>query len=759
MIKKTLNIYNSHFKNFKNFYLCEKNTKIKNRILCNKVFVIHDGPPYANGRVHLGHCINKIAKDFIMRTKIIFGYKSKFILGWDCHGIPIEKEVSKTYRFNIKKKCLEYSNRIVNEQKKVFDMLSLIDNKGYYKTTDKDIEAKEIKIFHFLLRKKMVKRKNILNYFCFNCNSVLSYHEIEKASCLGIKFSFYSFLIEKKSLSLSSIDKLLFLREFKNSSLSIGYFVNPIYRKIVKIDKEVYNNNINSNNIVDNNTITRLLRYEKVSFKLFHSLKKVCWRHNCFLIKKKSKQFILSINKNIKYNIIREINKVKFFPKNAKDGILNHILQRKYWTISRQRKWGVPMCLFVYKDNILKDKKLYSLIIDNIKKIGIVEWEKLKYSNYANNNIKNIKKIEDTLDVWFDSGLTHMTVLKNQRFDLKFPADIYVEGYDQYRGWFNSSIITSIIINKKLPFKNVFVHGFALDNFNKKLSKSLKNFTDPEIIIKEYGVDVLRFYISYRELTKDIKFSKLDLDSSRLLYVKIRNVFKFIINNTLDYKKTNISLLKPDYYYYIKSKIIINKIIFCLKNFEFVKVIKLIENFFLIDMNFYFNLIRERLYVFKKDSLSRQSAQTVLKHIGIKFSKIMFIFTPFLSYEVSMFLKKHVFLKTWKLHNLKKAYNKYVSLNKVLKLRNNIIKKIPRCFKNTLNKFEVVVFLKHKYNHLFSEINFLKNLFQLSDIRFVKSNINKFYIYRINKFKCIRCWRVYEYLKLDNLCDYCSYII
>ncbi|WDI79243.1 class I tRNA ligase family protein [Candidatus Vidania fulgoroideae] len=763
-MKETLNIIkNSKFKVNINFRKNEIENLKKLNLFSKKkkkIFILHDGPPYANGEVHLGHCINKILKDFILRSKTLFGYYTPFIMGWDCHGIPIEIEVKKKKiknNISFKKECIKYSNLNVEKQKDVFKKLAIYNLVDFYKTTDFKIEEKEIRIFHFLLKKKKIFFKKKKNNWCFICNSTISYHEIVYKKSIGIILFIKDIIIRIKN-----IKKLFFLKKIYTKTKKNSFFINPLTGKKIKIikknkNKKYYKINNNKKKVlyIKNNKIIQFLKNKKLEFKIFKNKVKVCWRHNLFTIIKKTKQFFLKFGNKIKKNINRLVDKLICFPKNAKKNLKKIINNRKEWVISRQRKWGVPMCLFKKKNKFFfkGSKKIYKKLLYNIKKKGIIYWDKEKIVKK-----KNIKKIKDTLDVWFDSGLTHTTVLNRKK--IPYSADLYVEGYDQYRGWFNSSIITSFILYNKLPFKEIFVHGFALDKNGKKMSKSKNNVIKPSYIIDKYGVDILRLYISIRNLKKDIKFSENDIISAKKIYLKFRNTFNFLINNIYNLNKKNNKILDIDKYFYIKTKIKINKIIYNIKKYNFHKAIKIIENFFIKDLsNKFFEILKDRIYILNKNSKSRISAQIVLKYIGKEFSKILFIFTPFLSNETwNFFSKKKVTEKKIGIKKIskKKFYNKW---KKIFVVRKKILDKIIFKDKNYLKKIKIIIKLKKKEYNIFKKYKKeIKYLFLVRKVLIKLSFKNNFkIIMNKNIKKCSRCWRYYK--KIKKTCLICKKII
>ncbi|QSW38006.1 class I tRNA ligase family protein [Candidatus Vidania fulgoroideae] len=685
-----------------------------------KKLVIHDGPPYANGSIHLGHAINKIAKDVIIRKKISIGLRVHYLPGWDCHGLPIEIVVGRN------KKKRDYSNYVkeqINNQIEGLRRLGCIINwKINYKTMDKKLIGKEIEAFFILLnnRKLLIGKKEIK--FCKECNSTLSEFEIDKK--LGIKTITLSIY---RNLKLKAIVLVT-----RNVNIKGRIEVKFKKRKVIIL---------NSNKI----KMGALLGYCKakvlrIAIRVPISL---CWRHKSILKSVKKTQIYINTR------VDKDISDINFFPENTREKFIYNTFRRPQWCISRQRTWGVRIPIFFYKNIVLRNKKLEDLLIKNIEFL-----EKIKLSN----KYINFKKCRDVFDVWFDSGLTHYTVLNKKKGGI-FPADIYMEGKDQHRGWFNSSYITSMLINNRPPFRNLITHGFAVDSLGEKMSKSLGNVVSPKEIADKYGIETLRFLISTSNYYKDILFSEERIRNKMFLIRKIKNVIEFMYRNTLEIKNntnTIISKVLIDRYILIKMEELKHEVYKMDSEYKSYKSYELIERFIIKTISsLYISNIKDRLYVLCKEDNSRRECQLT---ISLILENILVLISPFLPYYSEIVWQKLFDC------NILKARLRSIKVNISKKEIRSIEKLIY--FKKEFNKLKVIdkekkiLLIKTRdiktIKHMEEEIKFFMHNYKNIVLKGNKDGIEL--LSKNNVKKCSRCLGFSSNIR-NEICGRCTFII
>lgn len=923
--KKTLNLPKTKFSMKGN--LSKKEIKILNewkekniysKIIKSKKnkkkFIIHDGPPYANGKIHIGHALNKILKDVIIKFKNLSGYQVPFIPCWDCHGLPIEHNIEKKYKTNFDKlnkenirlKCRKYALKQVLQQKKDFIRLGVLaDWENSLLTMDYHNQANIIKIIYKIFKKKFLYQGLKPIYWCIKCQSSLAEAEVEykekesnsiyfslkscnpkkifkifkydikniykikniylivwtttpwtlpSSQAISINPNFIYNLIKTKnkifivaqekinnifktinikkyekigSITGKKLENLIFLHSFLNIhipiilsthvTLEIGtgivhtapahgqedyiacqkYNIKPknlinsygFYKK--KIHKKLYKKNIfKSDKIIisllkDNNS---LLKVNQIKHSYPH-----CWRHKSPVIFRSTKQWFININKKkFKKKVIQFTKKVSWIPKWTKNNIQSLIKKRPDWCLSRQRSWGVPLPFFINKKTgkLHKNtKELLKKIIYLVKKNGIEEWWKLEKNKFLKKNGKKYYKSSDILDVWFESGCIHTSSIYSN-LQKKSISDLYIEGSDQHRGWFMSSLIISSIIQKKAPFKKVITHGFTIDQKGQKMSKSIGNTISPNDIIQKYGADILRLWVTSSNYSKDISISQEILKQTIDSYRKIRNTARFLLSNLYDFnpKKNFLSkekMLQIDLWAIDKTLKTQKKIIQLYKKYKFHKVTKKILNFCFIDMSsIYLDIIKDRLYTSYKNSHNRRSCQTAIYLIIQAFTIWISPILPFTSYEIWKYIpnvNKNIFIQEW-FKNLFSIPNKKIIDKKtwkiIFKTKNEINKiiekeKIKKNIQNSLN-ISLILYLKNK---LFQKFKIFKN-----ELKFIfltsKCSIKK-YLYapkNLNKNKkikgikielkkhtgkkCERCWNYYKVSKnqkkiISNICNRC----
>ena len=703
-----------------------------------KQYILHDGPPYANGDIHIGHAVNKILKDFIIKSKIMSGYHVPFIPGWDCHGLPIELQVEKKYgkaKFRDNPKgfilaCREFAEKQIKKQKEDFIRLGIFGTWDKpYTSMDKEIESEIVNSLSKMIKNGHIYYGSKPVHWCIESSSALAEAEVEykditsHAVCVNFKvlnkkdislhekldkdfdvyipiwtttpwtlpanravalsssidYSFVKikdrYLILAKNLIASVMDKsnisnyeILF--SIDNEDFSKLELQHPFYDFKVpaiiadhvtdengtgavhiapghgtddylagkKYNLEIYNPVDDYGRFYEslpifggkkirecNDEIIELLKENKsllFSENYEHSYPH-CWRYKTPLIFRATPQWFMSMdNSGLRKSIQKEIPIINWLPSWGQDRIFNMIEGRPDWCLSRQRNWGVPLPLFLHKESneLHPDTQTILNKASEIIKDGNIEaW--IDYDkNLLVKDIESYTEVKDTLDVWFDSGVTHQSVLKNR--GIEETADLYLEGSDQHRGWFQSSLITSHAMFGKSPYKNVLTHGFVVDKDGQKMSKSIGNIISPQKIIKDKGADILRLWVAMTDYSKEMTISDEIIKRVSESYRRIRNTSKFLLSNISDYDGTEIDLdnmVQIDKWIIHKAKKLNIQIQKDYSEFKFHKLIQDIINFCTLELGgYYLDIIKDRLYTSKSDGLSRRSAQKTC-HILISY--------------------------------------------------------------------------------------------------------------------------------------------
>ena len=722
------------------------------------LFVLHDGPPYANGDIHLGHALNKILKDFIVRYKNMAGFKAPYVPGWDTHGLPTELKarqkagVGNSAEISIvelRKMCEEFVNGYIDDQRSQFKRLGIIgewDNP--YITLNPEFEAEQIRVFAEMASKGYIYKGLKPVYWCPECKTALAEAEIEYAedpcfsiyvkfktkddkgvfSAMGIDPSKVSFVIWttttwtlpanvaicvgprfeysiiktgdeylvmatdlfKSALEVAEITDYEVVATVKGSELEYITAAHPFLDResLVIVGEHVTlesgtgcvhtapGHGVDDSNVclnypdipvicpVDSNGVLteeagqfaglttneankNIAAYLDEEGSLF-ALKKIvhqyphCWRCKTPILFRATDQWFCSVD-DFKDEAVDAINNVEWIPAWGRDRITNMVRERKDWCISRQRKWGVPIPIFFCKEcgeaHINRDAMM--AVADLFEKEGSNAWYNHSAKEILPEGTKcekcgctDFEKEKDIMDVWFDSGSSHTAVVK-KRSALEFPADLYLEGNDQYRGWFQSSLLTSVATTGEAPYKTVLTHGMILDDESRKMSKSLGNGISPQDVIKQYGADVLRLWVASTDYQTDVHISNNILKQLSEAYRKIRNTARYILGNLSDFNPDNdmveLDKLMPiDKWAITKLNALIDKVIESYDKYEFHMVYHSIHNFCVVDMsNFYLDVLKDRLYTEKSDSSSRRAAQTAIYLILDAMTKMM---APILAY-------------------------------------------------------------------------------------------------------------------------------
>ena len=848
-------------------------------------FILHDGPPYANGDIHIGHAMNKILKDFINRYKMMSGYDMIYIPGWDTHGLPIEQAVTNSgidrksmSKADFRALCEKYAYEQIAKQMKGFKELNVLaDWEHPYITLQKEMEAKQIEVFATMAKKGLIFKGLKPVYWSPSSESALAEAEIEyhdrkdpsiyvafpvvegnntakegdnlviwtttpwtlpcnTGIAVSKKFDYARVFVNDKyyivaNELLDNLAKEFGWENYEVESVFSGDKITGIKYKHVFMDRiapvvdgfhvtleagtglvhmaPMYGaddfiigkenglemiNGIDDQGVLNdlsgefsglffedaNKAITTKLDELGVLLKLkfiTHSYPHD-WRTKKPVIFRATKQWFCSIDK-IRDDLLSELeNNVKFHTEWGKKRLYNMIHDRGDWCISRQRVWGVPIPIFYNEDGSeIIDYDVMMHVADLFRKYGSNVWFEREakdllpegYKNPASPN-GNFTKEEDIMDVWFDSGSTWNGVLREQ--GLPYPADVYLEGSDQYRGWFNSSLICGVAVTGKAPYKELVSHGFTLDGKGNKMSKSLGNVIVPADMIRLHGADILRLWVASTDYTEDVRISDELIKQVKESYRKIRNTYKFMLGNLKDFDPTKDSIKYEDMPYY--DKYMMNELNIFTKNvleeyegYNFQNVYKLVNNFVSFTLsNFYLDFTKDILYIEKANSKARRSVQTVLYNILSNEVRLLAPILPYTSEEVYNLLP-HTEASVH-LTDMPEVVN-YSDSTEVLELfklffelKEKVNKKLEEARNEKLigSALEAVVKinLDPKYNEVKEKLgSYLHQLLIVSKVEYTTDG-EEVEVAKSTGEKCNRCWNYVDHLDGD-ICDRCHNIL
>ncbi len=862
--------------------------KALNQKAKEQIFTLHDGPPYANGNIHVGHALNKILKDFVVKSKLLTGYYTKFVPGWDTHGLPIEQKITEsgvdrkslsTPEFRLQ--CLNYAKEQIDIQKKQMLRLGLF---GFfdtpYVTFKKEYEAKQISIFLKMYEKGLIFKGLKPIYWSPSSESALAEAEIiyndKKAFSIYVPFTVskdfgplkknddliiwtttpwtlpansgiaidekveYSLVKYHKQrivIATATIDKLEILwnvklekiKSFKGKEIINLEYDHPFYEQKGKVVHGFHidlttgtglvhmapshgpddyiiakNNDLKIYNLIDDKghfkadvklvgnmfwakankiILNHLKESNKLIFQeeIIHSYPHD-WRTKKPVMYRATPQWFCSIEK-IRNNILKEISNVKWASKWGNKRLTNMMNNRQDWCISRQRVWGVPIPIIYGEDKQpILDKELNQHFINLFKEYGSNIWFEKEVKDLLPKNYKHkqsphneFTKEKDTMDVWFDSGSSSFAV--SQQYDLKWPFDLYLEGSDQYRGWFNSSLITGVATKNQSPYKEVLSHGFVLDGKGEKMSKSKGNVIDPLQVTNNNGADILRLWVASTKFQADVRISQDILKQTSEQYRSIRFKIRFALSNLFDYEENENyikNLTKIDWYFIDK----INKFNQSAKNFFnnyqynalFVEALNLLND---LSVN-YFDFAKDILYVYEKNDPKRKNIQFVLHYFLKHFLIIMAPIISFTCEEAYKFFNKKdkkdsIFLEDWpqiiKVLNREKLQ---AEMDLLLDLKKDVLKEmeIQRNNKIIGKPSEAKILFYFEEANIYQEE--WKEFLMASKVEIRNKNDfngNKYgdKFIKIEKYQgitCDRCWLVFakEEIK-NNLCLRCVNIV
>ena len=717
-------------------------------------FVLHDGPPYANGDIHIGHAVNKILKDIIVRSRTLAGFDAPYVPGWDCHGLPIEHQIEKQYGKGlegnkVRQLSRSYAHEQIARQKKDFIRLGVLgDWENPYRTMDFAAEADEIRALGKLLQHGHLYRGLKPVNWCLDCGSALAEAEVEyedktsdaidvafpiadvealrKVFAVGIKHPAYAVIwtttpwtlpanqavcvhpdliydliatekgllvlahdlaeicltrygLEGKTLAScdgTKLEHLLLQHPFQERNVPIilgGHVTLEAGTGLVHTapahgvdDYQVglkYNLPIDNPVADDGKFISTTPLYAGLSVwqanprvietlaeknlllkhdKLRHSYPH-CWRHKTPIIFRATTQWFVRMDGDhpvsLRKTALKAIDETAFYPAWGKARLHSMIANRPDWCVSRQRNWGTPIPFFLHKESgelHPRTLELIEIVATHVATGGIEAWFALSASELLGAEAEHYRKMSDTLDVWFDSGTTHWSIMRgSHKSECAYPADLYLEGSDQHRGWFHSSLLTGCAIDGRAPYKGLLTHGFVVDGKGMKMSKSKGNVVAPQEVSDTLGAEILRLWVAATDYSGELTISKEILARVVEVYRRLRNTLRFLLANTSDFDAQSQLLppeewLEVDRYILAAARELQAKCSADYAAFEFHKIVQALQNFCSEDLGaFYLDILKDRLYTTAVDSRPRRAAQSVLWHILQTITRLM---APILSF-------------------------------------------------------------------------------------------------------------------------------
>ncbi|NLM33049.1 MAG: isoleucine--tRNA ligase [Acholeplasmataceae bacterium] len=858
-------------------------------------FILHDGPPYANGNIHIGHALNKILKDFIVRYKSMTGNYCPYIPGWDAHGLPIENALTKKLKINRKEMsvnefralCEKYALEQVEIQKEQFMRLGVLgDWEHPYITIAKEYEATQLEVFAKMVEKGLIFKGLKPVYWSPSSESALAEAEIEYYDKTSPSIYVAFKVIDGKNVVSSDSELVIWTTTPWTLPANLAICVHPLYTYVVlehnerffvvaeelvesfvkavgfkeynivnkfvgkQLEYVTYRHPLNNKELpvilgehVTLDTGTGLVHtapghgeedfivgreynldvlcpvdargymteeagefsglfYEEANEKIIEKLLQSNsllahstvthsyphdWRTNKPVIFRATSQWFASIEA-LKEDMLKAVEEVNWIPAWGEIRMRNMIVDRKEWCISRQRAWGVPIPVFyTEKETAILDPEVIRHVAKIFREEGSNAWftkeaKELLPPGYTHPDSPNgiFVKEMDTMDVWFDSGTSHHSAMLSLGFG--YPADLYLEGSDQYRGWFNSSLSTGVAMTKKAPYKTVLTHGFVLDGEGRKMSKSFGNVIEPHQIIKEFGADILRLWVASVNYTADVRISNEMLKQVAEAYRKIRNTFRFLLGNLFDYddEKDRVSYEQmPEIDQYMMNLLneCIDKVIHAYEEFAFDEVYRTIITYVTNDLSaFYFDFTKDILYIERADGLARRSIQTVFYANLNALMRLLTPIIPFTTEEVYLYVKDRkvdsVYLlsmpEVTKYPNSNELLTKY---REFMDLRDDVLKALEVARNNKIigKSLHAKVTLKPTpatvklLNSLKVD---LKTIFIVSefvvtdeDIPGDEYNSGIIYVTAREGEVCSRCWQVVDKLDEDELCERCESIV
>jgi isoleucyl-tRNA synthetase len=781
-------------------------------------FVLHDGPPYANGDIHIGHAVNKVLKDVIVKSRAMDGFDSPYIPGWDCHGLPIELQVEKKHgrpgqkldAAAFRAACRAYAQTQVEQQRTDFKRLGVLGDWDHpYLTMAPAYEAQQIRAFGKIIRNGHLYKGVKPVYWCLDCRSALAEAEVEyedktsqaidvsfpvvdnrdlerriglAADTLGntpaglviwttttwtlpanqavaLRNEFNYVLVDaeragdedysRRSLRLILAADLLeaslkrygmvartTLAEFPGKALEGLKLQHPFQDREVPVilgehvtleagtgavhtapghgledfavgklyDLPVTNPVGNDGRFLPDTPLVGGKKLDEAAALILDDLKAHgrlvhheayrhsyphCWRHKTPVIFRATPQWFISMDqKGLRANALRDIRKVKWTPEWGEQRILGMIENRPDWCVSRQRTWGVPITLFVHKSTgelHPRTLELIDTVAERVEKGGIEAWFALEAAELLGSDADSYDKVTDVMDVWADSGLSFECV-NASRPELGQPVDLYLEGSDQHRGWFHSSLLMSEALYERAPYRGVLTHGFAVDDKGRKMSKSLGNVIPPQKVMSTLGADILRLWVAATDYSNEMSVSDVILKHTADSYRRMRNTFRFLLGNLHGFDPARHSV-KPadmvalDRWALTRARELQQEVIEAYRRYEFHDIYQKVHNFCVADMGgIYLDVIKDRLYTMPAESGPRRSAQTAMYQIAESMVRWLAPILSFTAEEMWRYLPgehaESVFLATW--HVLPEVPRDDIDWNALIELRGNVLGELEK---------------------------------------------------------------------------------
>ncbi|MGC7588960.1 isoleucine--tRNA ligase [Bisgaard Taxon 46] len=889
----------------KNWYEKDLYQKIRQSSKGKKSFILHDGPPYANGTIHIGHAVNKILKDIIVKSKTSLGYDSPYIPGWDCHGLPIELKVEgivgkpneKISAAEFREECRKYAAEQVEGQKKDFIRLGVLgDWDNPYLTMNYVTEANIIRAFGKAVENGHLYKGSKPVHWCLDCASSLAEAEVEyedKVSpSIYVRFSavdsdavLAKFNAEGKGTGTisaviwtttpwtipsnraiaihenldyqlvqfndervilakdlveevakaASVESVEVLGEAKGQDLEWLRFNHPFYEFDVPFilgdhvttdggtglvhtapdhghDDYVIamKNGIEMAGLIGNDgkfkadvpffagkavfesndlvvaklqEVGAMLKFSKIKHSYPH-----CWRHKTPIIFRATPQWFIGMEKqDLRQQALGEIKKVRWIPDWGQARIEKMVENRPDWCISRQRTWGVPVALFIHKETEELHPRTVELVEEVAKRVeqkGIQAWWDLDVSELLGSEAADYVKVPDTLDVWFDSGSTYYSVVKERAEFNGNEADMYLEGSDQHRGWFMSSLMLSTATDNKAPYKQVLTHGFTVDGQGRKMSKSIGNIVTPQEVMDKFGGDILRLWVASTDYTGEISVSDEILKRAADSYRRIRNTARFLLANLNGFDPKR-DLVKPEEMMVLDRWAVDcalqaqNEIKDAYDNYQFHAVVQRLMKFCSIEMgSFYLDIIKDRQYTTKADSIARRSCQTALWHIAEALVRWIAPVLSFTADEIWQYIpgERAEFVFTEEFYEGLFALDANEQMNdaywqQVITLRNEINRVLEQARnEKTIGaalEAELTIYANDTYaellNKLQNELRFVlitskAEVKPLAEADVAEGEVKGLAVkaIRSTNHKCPRCWHYSDSKDAESLCSRCD---